>query len=171
MGSSTAPGTMTGDEIVELTKRHTIFEWSAQAKVDPLPVVRAKGVYFWTSDGKRVLDFNSQLMCVNIGHSHPRVIKAIQEQAATLAYANPFMATEPRELRGDRLQRPAALLEQPYGFGLELGGEPASRPGHPSPPGWNRSTLATRPRRRGRLTATTFMGVLGLAATCDWLER
>jgi taurine--2-oxoglutarate transaminase len=87
---------MTGDEIVALSKKHTIFEWSAQGAVDPIPVSRAKGVYFWTPEGKRFLDFNSQLMCVNIGHCDPRVVKAIQDQAAVLPYANPFMATEPR---------------------------------------------------------------------------
>lgn len=103
MGTTTAPGTMTGDEIVALTKKHTIFEWSAQAKVDPIPVAGAKGCYFWTPEGKRYLDFNSQLMCTNIGHGHPRVIAAIQEQAATLAYANPFMATEPRARLGAKL--------------------------------------------------------------------
>src|SRR5438552_13566281 len=103
MGISTAPGAMTGDEIVALTKRHTIFEWSAQAKVDPIPVAGAKGVYFWTPEGKRYLDFNSQLMCVNIGHGDLRVVKAIQDQAASLAYANPFMATEPRARLGAKL--------------------------------------------------------------------
>jgi taurine--2-oxoglutarate transaminase len=87
---------MTGDEIVALSKKHTIFEWSAQQAVDPIPVARAKGVYFWTPEGKRFIDFNSQLMCVNIGHGDPRVVQAIQQQAAVLAYANPFMATEPR---------------------------------------------------------------------------
>ena len=56
-----------------------------------------------TPEGKRFIDFNSQLMCVNIGHGDPRVIKAIQDQAATLAYANPFMATEPRALLGQKL--------------------------------------------------------------------
>ena len=94
---------MTGDEIVALSKKHTIFEWSAQAAVDPIPVARAKGVYFWTPEGKRFIDFNSQLMCVNIGHGDPRVVKAIQEQAAALAYANPFMATEPRARLGAKL--------------------------------------------------------------------
>jgi taurine---2-oxoglutarate transaminase len=94
---------MTGEEIVALTRKHTLFEWSAQAKVDPIPVARAKGVYFWTPEGKRYLDFNSQLMCVNVGHGDERVVKAIQEQAATLAYANPFMATEPRARLGARL--------------------------------------------------------------------
>ena len=87
---------MTGEKIVELCRRHTLFEWSAQAAVDPIPVARSKGIYFWTPEGKRYIDFNSQLMCVNIGHGDERVIRAIQEQAATLAYANPFMATEVR---------------------------------------------------------------------------
>jgi taurine--2-oxoglutarate transaminase len=103
MGITTAPGTMTGEEIVALTKRHTIFEWTAQANVDPIPVAGAKGCWFWTPEGTRFLDFNSQLMCTNIGHGHPRVIAAIQEQAATLAYANPFMATEPRARLGAKL--------------------------------------------------------------------
>ena len=94
---------MTGEEIVSLCKQHTIFEWSAQSAVDPSPDARAKGVYFWTPEGKRYIDFNSQLMCVNIGHGDDRVVKAIQDQAATLAYANPFMATEPRARLGAKL--------------------------------------------------------------------
>src|SRR6195256_5465597 len=94
---------MTGEQIVELCRRHTLFEWSAQAAVDPIPVARAKGIYFWTPEGKRFLDFNSQLMCVNIGHGDERVIRAIQDQAATLAYANPFMATEARARLGRKL--------------------------------------------------------------------
>ena len=94
---------MTGEEMIALVKKHTLFEWSAQAKVDPLPVAKAKGVYFWTPEGKRFLDFNSQLMSVNIGHGDPRVIEAIHRQASTLAYANPFMATEPRARLGAKL--------------------------------------------------------------------
>ena len=87
---------MTGEEMIALSKKHTLFEWSAQSKVDPIPVARAKGIYFWTPEGKRFIDFNSQLMCVNIGHGDERVIRAIHEQAQVLAYANPFMATEAR---------------------------------------------------------------------------
>jgi len=94
---------MTGEEMIALVKKHTLFEWSAQSKVDPLPVAKAKGVYFWTPEGKRFLDFNSQLMSVNIGHGDPRVIEAIHQQASTLAYANPFMATEPRARLGAKL--------------------------------------------------------------------
>jgi taurine--2-oxoglutarate transaminase len=94
---------MTGADIVSACRQHTLFEWSAQSQVDPLPMARAKGVYFWTPDGKRYIDFNSQLMCVNVGHGEPRVIRAIQEQAETLAYASPFMATEVRARLGEKL--------------------------------------------------------------------
>ena len=95
---------MTGDEILALSKKHTIFEWAVQGAVDPIPVARAEGVYFWTPEGKRFLDFNSQLMCVNIGHSDPRVVKAIQRQAETLCYVTPGgMTTEPRARLGAKL--------------------------------------------------------------------
>src|SRR5205085_9593652 len=103
MTTTVAVPAMTGQEIVDLTKKHTIFEWSAQSKVDPIPMARAKGIYFWTPEGKRFIDFNSQLMSVNIGHGDERVIQAIREQAARLAYANPFMATEVRARLGAKL--------------------------------------------------------------------
>ena len=103
MSTTVANPTMTGKEIVDLTKKHTLYEWSAQSKVDPIPVARAKGIYFWTPEGKRFIDFNSQLMSVNIGHGDERVIRAITEQAQTLAYANPFMATEVRARLGEKL--------------------------------------------------------------------
>src|SRR5690349_3933346 len=95
--------TMSGEEMIALSRRHTLFEWSVQSAVDPIPVARAKGIYFWTPEGKRFIDFNSQLMCVNIGHGDERVIRAIQQQAATLAYANPFMATEVRARLAEKL--------------------------------------------------------------------
>ena len=101
--ASPAVSGLSGQEIVDLCKRHTIYEWSVQSAIDPIPMARAKGVHFWTPEGKRYLDFNSQLMCTNIGHGHPKVIEAIQKQAAELAYANPFMATEPRALLGRKL--------------------------------------------------------------------
>ena len=103
MATETAHKTMTGEEMIALSKKHTLFEWTAQSKVDPIPVARAKGIYFWTPEGKRFIDFNSQLMCVNIGHGDARVIKAIREQTEVLAYANPFMATEPRARLGAKL--------------------------------------------------------------------
>jgi taurine--2-oxoglutarate transaminase len=66
--------------------------------VNPIPVARAEGVYFWDVDGKRYLDFNSMTMCVNIGHGNQTVIRAMQEQAAALPYAAPGMATKIRAL-------------------------------------------------------------------------
>ena len=87
---------MDSQEIIELCKKHTIYTWSATGSVDPLAVERAKGVYFWTVDGKRYLDFNSQLMSVNIGHSHPRVVEAMKRAAEDLIYVYPGTATEPR---------------------------------------------------------------------------
>src|SRR5205823_6934842 len=103
MAIETSKRPMTGEEMIALSKKHTLFEWAAQSKVDPIPVSRAKGVYFWTPEGKRFIDFNSQLMCVNIGHGDERVVRAIQEQAAVLAYVNPAMATEPRARLGAKL--------------------------------------------------------------------
>jgi taurine--2-oxoglutarate transaminase len=103
MTTATETPTMTGKEIVDLSRKHTLYEWSAQSKVDPIPVASAKGIYFYTPEGKRFIDFNSQLMSVNIGHGDPRVIQAISDQAATLAYANPFMATEVRARLGAKL--------------------------------------------------------------------
>ena len=84
-------------------KRYTLYEWSAQSAIDPIPVERAEGVYFYSPDGTRYLDFNSQLMSVNIGHGDRRVVDAIARQAAQLAYANPFMATEARARLGEKL--------------------------------------------------------------------
>ena len=101
--TTTIQAAMTGDEIIDLCRRHTLFEWSAQSKIEPIPMARSKGVYFWTPEGKRYIDFNSQLMCVNIGHGDPRVVKAIEAQLAVLPYANPFMATESRAKLGAKL--------------------------------------------------------------------
>jgi taurine--2-oxoglutarate transaminase len=90
-------------EILPLSMEHSFWTWSAQAKVSPIPVTRAKGVYFWDVSGKRYLDFNSMTMCVNIGHGDDRVINAIIEQARALAYAAPGMATKPRAVLGQLL--------------------------------------------------------------------
>jgi taurine--2-oxoglutarate transaminase len=90
-------------DILPLSLEHTFWTWSAQGKVAPIPVQRAQGVYFWDVDGKRYLDFNSMVMCVNIGHGDPRVIDAIVQQARELPFAGPPMATKPRALLGKLL--------------------------------------------------------------------
>ena len=94
---------LTGDEIVRLAKRHTIFEWAVQGVVDPVPVARANGVFFWTPEGRRFIDFNSQLMSVNIGHGDARVLAAMSAQAEQVTYVTPSMVTEARARLGAKL--------------------------------------------------------------------
>ena len=95
--------TMDSKEMVELCLKHSLFSWSATGKVDPIPVSRAEGIYFYAPDGTRWIDFNSQLMSVNIGHGHPHVIDAIKKQAEELCFAGPSMATEVRARLSKRL--------------------------------------------------------------------
>lgn len=94
---------MTPEEMVELTKKHSFFSWSAQGAVNPVPMDHAKGSYFWDATGKRYFDLNSQLMCVNIGHGDQRVIDAIKKQADELVYAGPSMASKVRAQIGVEL--------------------------------------------------------------------
>jgi taurine--2-oxoglutarate transaminase len=95
--------TLSAEQIVELSKRFTLYDWSAQSKVAPLAVDHAEGVYFFTVDGTRYLDFNSQLMGVNIGHGDKRVVDAIAKQGEKLPYITPFAAYETRALLGQKL--------------------------------------------------------------------
>ena len=94
---------MESKEMIDLCMKHSLFSWSATAKVDPMPIARAEGIYLYSPEGKRWIDFNSQLMSVNIGHGHPKVIEAIKKQADTLIYAYPGMATEVRALLSKKL--------------------------------------------------------------------
>ena len=103
MGISTAPGTMSSDEIAALSKQHTIFSWSIQGAVDPIAIDHAEGIYLYTPEGQRIIDFNSQLMSVNIGHGDRRVIDAITAQALKLQYVQPAFATEIRARLGAKL--------------------------------------------------------------------
>lgn len=90
-------------DIAQKNKDYTLVSWSAQGNWNPIPIVRGEGVYIWDANGKRYLDWASQLVNVNIGHSHPHVVKAIQDQAAQLCYVNPSFATEPRGRLGELL--------------------------------------------------------------------
>ena len=85
-----------GQEVVADAKRYILHSWSVQDALDPIPVAGADGRHFWDYDGKRYLDFASQLVNVSIGHQHPKVIAAIKEQAEKLCTIGPPMATEPR---------------------------------------------------------------------------
>jgi len=94
---------MSADEMSALSKKHTMFDWVPQDAVVPMPIEYAKGVYMYTPDGGRILDFNSQLMSVNIGHGDQRVIDAIAAQAQKVCYVHPYTATEPRARLGQKL--------------------------------------------------------------------
>ena len=102
MGISAAQG-MTSEEIVSLSRAHTLFSWSVQGALDPIAIDHAEGVYLYTPEGRRILDFNSQLMSVNIGHGNPRVIAAITEQVTKLQFVQPAFATEIRARLGAKL--------------------------------------------------------------------
>ena len=112
------------DDILPLMREHGFWTWSAQGKVNPIPVRTAKGVYFWDTAGKRYLDFNSMTMCVNIGHGDERVIEAMVAQTRELPYASPGMATKVRALAGRALAQvtPAGLNK----FLFTLGGADAN---------------------------------------------
>jgi len=89
--------------MIKACLEHTLYTWTATGKVDPLPIERAQGVYLYGPEGQKWLDFNSQLMSVNIGHGHPKVIAALTEQANKLIYTFPGSATEARAKLGKRL--------------------------------------------------------------------
>src|SRR2546423_9654046 len=133
MGISTVPSSMTSEEIVSLSREHTFFSWSVQGAVDPIAIDHAEGVYLYTPEGRRILDFNSQLMSVNIGHGDRRVIDAITAQAQKLQYVHPPFVTESPARPGAKL---AEILPRapPKGF-FTLGGAQAIRhPPKPPPP-------------------------------------
>ncbi len=94
---------MTGQEIINLNREYVFFPWAVQSQVNPIPAVRSEGVYFWDADGKRYLDFSSQLMNVNAGHGNQKIIKAIQGQVARMAYIYPGIANEPKGRLGQLL--------------------------------------------------------------------
>jgi taurine---2-oxoglutarate transaminase len=80
----------------ELDRAHVFHSWSAQAEISPMVITRAEGSHVWDGDGRRYLDFSSQLVFTNLGHQHPRIVAAIQEQAATLCTVAPAFANGTR---------------------------------------------------------------------------
>src|SRR6476619_2253325 len=80
-------------EILDLWRETTLYEWTSKKAMKPLVIDRAKGIYMWDVDGKRYMDFNSQLMCVNIGHGDQRVIDAVTAQMQQVCYVAPTTST------------------------------------------------------------------------------
>jgi len=94
---------MTQDEMIALCKKYSLYTWSATGKVNPMPIERAEGIFLYAPDGTRHIDFNSQCMSVNIGHSHPKVLAAMKVQLDTLLYTFPGSATVVRARLSQRL--------------------------------------------------------------------
>jgi taurine--2-oxoglutarate transaminase len=92
-----------GKEVSDLDRSYVFHSWSAQAQISPLPVAGGEGSYFWDFDGNKYLDFSSQLVFTNIGHQHPKVISAIQEQAAIYTTVAPQHANEARGRAAQRI--------------------------------------------------------------------
>jgi taurine--2-oxoglutarate transaminase len=101
--ATTETNSQLGQQIVDDAKRYVLYSWSVQDQINPIAVAGAEGRYFWDYDGKRYLDFASQLVNVSIGHGHPKLIAAIKEQAEQLATIGPPMATESRSRLGKLL--------------------------------------------------------------------
>ncbi len=100
------PDPARGAEVFALDRAHVFHSWSAQGPLSPMVIAGGEGSYVWDYDGNRFLDFSSQLVNVNIGHQHPKVVAAIQEQAGRLATIAPQHAND---MRGEAARRIAEL--------------------------------------------------------------
>ena len=91
--------------MIEKNLDYTLFSWSKQEGLSPIPVAYTNGSYVVDTEGKRYLDFSSQLMNVNLGHNHPDVNQAIRDQLEKVSYVFPGMATAARGDLGERLAK------------------------------------------------------------------
>lgn len=97
-----------GKEVYDLDRAHVFHSWSAQGQISPMPVAGGQGSYFWDFDGNKYLDFSCQLVFTNIGFQHPKVVKAIQDQAGLLATIAPQHANDARAEAAKRITDRAA---------------------------------------------------------------
>ena len=108
---------LTSQQVIRDSRDYTLFPWSVQNTAGVVHVIRGEGVWFWDGDGNRWLDFSSQLINVNIGHQHPKVIAAIKAQADELCVAGPGFATEPRAKLGKKLAEVTGLAKSLFTLG------------------------------------------------------
>ena len=107
----------TSSEVVQENRDYTMFSWSVQASSNPLHMTKGQGVWFWDGQGNKWLDFSSQLINLNIGHQHPKVLDAIKKQIDELCFASPSFATEPRGVLGKKLAEVTGLAKSFYTLG------------------------------------------------------
>jgi len=104
-------------QIVQENRDYTMFSWSVQSSSNPVHLKRGQGVWFWDGDDNRWLDFSSQLINLNVGHQHPKLLEAIKEQVDKLCFAGPSFATEPRGTLGKKLAEVTGLAKSFYTLG------------------------------------------------------
>ena len=80
---------MNNEEVIKLNREYSLFSWSVQGAIHPLPMERGEGIYFYDAEGNRYIDLSAQLVNCNIGHQHPKAIVALKEQADILTFAAP----------------------------------------------------------------------------------
>ena len=107
----------TSQQIIQENRDYTMFSWSVQGTSNPMRLTRGEGVWFWDGDGNKWLDFSSQLINLNIGHQHPRMLEAIKKQVDELCFAGPSFATEPRGLLGKKLAEVTGLAKAFFTLG------------------------------------------------------
>ena len=96
-------------EVRENDRNYVFHSWSAQGKIDPLPIAKGEGARFWDYDGNEYLDFSSQLVNLNLGHQRPRLVQAIQDQASRLATIQPAVANDVRGELAKRIEHHSVL--------------------------------------------------------------
>ncbi|WP_211289775.1 Taurine--pyruvate aminotransferase [Sporomusa silvacetica DSM 10669] len=94
---------LTGQEVKEKDLQYNLHSWSKQGNLNPIPVAKSEGIYFWDYDGKRYTDMSSQLVNLNLGHGNQAIIAAIKEQAEKLCFIAPSYAVESRSILAEKL--------------------------------------------------------------------
>jgi taurine--2-oxoglutarate transaminase len=108
---------LTSQQVIQENRDYTLFSWSVQNAANPIHMKRAEGVYFWDGDDNRWLDFSAQLINMNVGHQHPKVLDAIKKQVDELCFAGPSFATEPRGTLGKKLAEVTGLAKAFFTLG------------------------------------------------------
>ena len=104
-------------EVIQENRDYTLFSWAVQGASTPIHIVRGEGSCFWDGDGNRWLDFSSQLINLNVGHQHPKMLAAIKKQVDDLCFAGPNLATEPRGVLGRKLAEVTGLAKSFFTLG------------------------------------------------------
>ncbi len=107
----------TSQEVIQENRDYTLFSWSVQGSSNPMHITKGQGVWFWDGEGNKWLDFSSQLINLNIGHQHPKMLEAIKKQVDELCFAGPGFATEPRGALGKKLAEVTGLAKAFFTLG------------------------------------------------------